>query len=74
MKLEEWNESDFGDPVDRKLGAVGAHVRDERQRMHDVAERGWADDQDRARRRTSDGAHEVVAKSRFTKEISGESP
>ena len=73
MKLEERNESDFGDPVDRKLGAVGAHVRNERQRMHDVTQRGWADDQDGARRRTSDGALEVVSKSRFTNEISGES-
>ena len=50
MKLQQRDESAFGDPVDRELGPVRADVGDDGQRMDDVTERRGAHDEDGARR------------------------
>ena len=50
MEFEQPDESAFRHPVDRELRPVRSNVGDDRQRVHDVAERRGADDENGVRR------------------------
>ncbi len=50
VERDQRRECFLGDPVERELRAMRADVGDERERVNDVAERGGADDENRAHR------------------------